>query len=101
MYKQKNSERVINCIDTWPTNTAVAEHKFPKVSPTSEEISATDATITSITSYVEEMFYKFLYGEEDAADDAAWQDYLDGLDGMGLSTVLEVKQAQLDRFNAR
>lgn len=101
MYKQKNSEKVVNCVDTWTTNTAVAEHKFPKVSPTSEEILKTDGTITSISSYVEEMFYKFLYGEEDVEDDAVWQTYKDAMEGMGLPTVLEVKQAQLDRFNAR
>lgn len=100
-YIQKNSQTIIDCINTWTTNTTTADHKFPKVSPTSEESMTGDAVATSLDSYVDEMFYKFIYGEVDIDDDSQWESYLGDLESIGLSKVLEIKQAQLDRYNAR
>lgn len=100
-YIQKNNEFIVACIDTWASNTAVADHKFPRVTATSEESMATDAIYTSITAYVDEMFYKFVYGDKDIEDDSEWESYLAELDSIGLPKLLEVKQAQLDRYNAR
>lgn len=101
LYIQKNSQLVIDCIDTWTTNTTTADHKFPNVSPTSEESMTGDAIEASLDSYVDEMFYKFIYGEVDIDDDSEWENYLNELESIGLSTMLEIKQAQLDRYNAR
>lgn len=101
LYIQKNSQLVVDCIDTWTTNTTTADHKFPNVSPTSEESMTGDAIEASLDSYVDEMFYKFIYGEVDIDDDSEWENYLNELESIGLSTMLEIKQAQLDRYNAR
>lgn len=100
-YIQKNSQTIVDCINTWTTNTTTAQHKFPNVSPTSEESMNGDAVATSLDSYVDEMFYKFIYGEIDIDDDAQWEKYLGELESIGLPKVLEIKQAQLDRYNAR
>lgn len=105
MYIQKNNQVVVDCINTWTTNTTTAEHKFPHVSPTSEESMTTDPIQTSLGTYVDEMFYNFMYGKDaggvDINDDSEWENYLNELDSIGLPTVLEAKQAQLDRYNAR
>lgn len=100
-YIQKNSQTIVDCINIWTTNTTTADHKFPNVSPTSEESMKGDAVATSLDSYVDEMFYKFIYGEIDIDDDSQWESYLSELESIGLSDVLAIKQAQLDRYNAR
>lgn len=101
MYKQKNNDTIIDCINTWTTNTTTSLHKFPNVSPTADESMDTDAIAASLDSYVDEMFYEFIYGDSDIDDDSVWTTYLEELDKIGLQEVLSVKQAQLDRYNAR
>jgi len=100
-YIQKNSQLIVDCINTWTTNTATAEHKFPSVSPTSDEGLELDSIQASINSYVDEMFYKFIYGEIDIDDDGQWEKYLGELESIGLTKAIVIKQDQLDRYNAR
>lgn len=101
MYIQKNNDTIVDCINTWTKNTTTKMHKFPKVSPTAEESMDTDSIVSSIDGYVDEMFYEFIYGDSDIDDDNVWANYLSELDKYGLQEVLSVKQAQLDRYNAR
>lgn len=101
MYKQKNAPVVSDCIDTWTTNTTHEQHKFPNVSPTVEELNEITSKADALSTCMKEWRAAFILGEKDASDDAVWQTYLNELEACELTRILEVKQAQLDRYNAR
>ena len=101
MYKQKNAPIVSECVDTWTTNTTHEKHKFPNVSPTVSELNETASMEDALSTCMKEWRAAFITGEKDASDDVVWQEYLDELENCGLSRILEVKQAQLERYNAR
>ncbi|MGN0793792.1 MAG: extracellular solute-binding protein [Aristaeellaceae bacterium] len=101
MYVQKNAPIVVECIDTWNTNTTASQHKFSGVSATVEEANELAPMETALKDYMQEMKLKAILGQIDFADDAVWANYLKQLDRLGLDRILEIKQAQLDRKNAR
>lgn len=101
MYVQKNVPLVVDCIDTWTTNTENYKHKFYGVVPTADEINELTPLDTAIRSYVQEMKMKAFLGQVDFSDDNVWNDYLKRLDESGLPRVLEIKQAQVDRADAK
>ncbi|MBN2626565.1 MAG: hypothetical protein JXA95_07860 [Spirochaetales bacterium] len=54
--------------------------------------------MAEIKTYREEMVFKFLTGQEPLSQFGAFQERLRK---MGIDRVIEIKQAGLDRFNAR
>lgn len=99
MVKQKNSEAAVEAVDTWLSNSEMADHILPGgVTMTTEESNEVDAIQTAITTYIQEMSLKFFTGEESLDQFDA---FVETLNGMGLERLLEVKQAAYDRFLAR
>ena len=52
-----------------------------------------------ISTYCSEMYIKFITGEVDI--DTQWDEYIATLQKMNVERMIAIKQAQLDRFNAR
>ena len=101
MYVQKNVPLVVECIDTWTTNTENYKHKFYGVVPTVDEANELAPLETAIKDYMSEMKMKAFLGQIDFADDNVWNEYLKKLDAIGLQRVLEIKQAQVDRADSK
>lgn len=55
-----------------------------------QELADVEATITR---FVDESMSRFINGDDNINDDAAWQTYLDTLEQMGLPRMLEIYQA--------
>lgn len=51
---------------------------------------------TNIASYIDQTNVEFVTGQRDITDDAAWDDYLQGFEGLGLSRYLEIYQQSYD-----
>ncbi|MCI6908879.1 MAG: extracellular solute-binding protein [Clostridiales bacterium] len=71
---------------------------FPPVTPTTAEGNAISNSANAISTYVSEMMYKFIMGEESID---GFDTYLEELRGMGLDTVLQIKDQQVARYFAR
>ena len=72
---------------------------MPVLSATAEETEAYSDLNSVISTYCGEMYHKFINGEVDL--DKGWDEYIDTLKGMGVEDMSAIKQATLDRFNAR
>ncbi|MFC7620716.1 extracellular solute-binding protein [Microlunatus sp. GCM10028923] len=76
------------------------EMQFPPVTLT-EADAAEDAEIsTNLQNEVSVALAKFSTGKLDPNDDAAWQDYVERLDRIGLGRMLESRQAAYEQFMA-
>ena len=75
-------------------------HMMPLITQTKEETEQISSKITAISSYAEEMWFSFISGETPISDET-WNAYKKQLDDLGLQEVLAIKQAALDRYNAR
>lgn len=75
------------------------EHVVGTLIFTTDEADAISDSTTTIIDYVDESIARFITGDLDIDDDAAWQSYLDELEQMGLSDLLAVYQAAYTRMN--
>lgn len=98
MYQAKTSDVAVAAIDLWTKNTDVAKNMIPVVSATAEESQETAKIQNAIDTYVKEMFYKFVLGAESLDK---FDDYLAQLKKLNIDRAIELKQAQLDRYNKR
>lgn len=73
--------------------------QMPMLGPTAEETERFADLNTTIQTYCGEMHHKFLTGSLSIEED--WDDFMNTLEEMGVSELVAIKQAQLDRFNAR
>lgn len=108
----KNSQAAIEANDTWfyvygkdatEKNIAVTSGwKWPVgVTFTTEEADELDRISQSIPTYVSESYTAFMNGSKDVDDDAAWDEYVKGLESYNLPRILELRQACYDRYLAR
>lgn len=65
-----------------------------------EENQYVTEVATTIQDYIEEQRALFIAGTVDIDDDAAWDNYLQTLEAMGLSRWQEIAQTAYDRMNA-
>ncbi|MGN0244209.1 MAG: hypothetical protein ACI4CT_09145, partial [Lachnospiraceae bacterium] len=100
MYIQKNSETVVNAIDTWAGNTNMKNHIIPKITATQEETDDISNIETTINDYMKEMYYKFIQGQEELNDEN-WSAYVKKIHDIGLQHVLDIKNGQVERYNNR
>jgi len=70
---------------------------FPFVYALPEEASVDSQYMPDITTYVEEMHYKFITGQESLDN---FDKYIATLKKMNIEKVIEVRQAQYDRYQA-
>lgn len=68
---------------------------FPNVIATQEESDLISTKMTDIQTYQQEMFYKFILGDESLDN---YDAFVEQLKSMGIDEVVAVKQAQYDRF---
>jgi putative aldouronate transport system substrate-binding protein len=64
------------------------------VSATEEESDIYDSLYTDINTYVTEMLQKFIVGTEPLSK---WESFVQTVEKMGLSTLIEIEQAKYDR----
>ncbi len=99
LVKQKNNPTAVKSVDTWLENQESKKHIFPSgVTRTTEESNEATMLINSIQTYVQEMSLKFMTGEESLDK---FDKYLETLDSMGLSKLMQIQQAAYDRFLKR
>lgn len=98
MWRQKNLAVAAEGVEIWTSDNLMKTHALPVITPTTEETNELSALENAIKTYMEEMYYKFLYGEESLDN---FDKYVDTLYSMKLDRVLEIKQAQLERYNNR
>ena len=71
---------------------------MPNVLPTSDEASEYASIMGEVETYVNEMFTKFVMGIEPLDN---YDTYMNNLKSLGVERAIALKQAQLDRYNAR
>lgn len=84
--------------NVWTDGTDGVSHRLPTISPTVEEAQEASAIENALSTYADEMYYNFILGAEPLD---RFDDYMAKLEELGLARALELKQDQLDRFNAR
>ena len=86
-------------VKVWTKDTQNAvKYRLQTLTATDEEAMELADLETALTTYANEMFVGFLLGSESLED---YDKYLENLDKLQIDRVLEIKQAQLDRYNAR
>ena len=97
--RARNSQIMRDAEDTWMEGGTEDWWLMPVLSATTEETETYTDLNSIISTYCGEMYHKFITGEADL--DNGWDQYIDTLKGMGVEDMIAIKQAQLDRFNAR
>ena len=97
MYEDKTDPNAWEACKQW-YYTAGPNHMVPPTSPTTAEKNATTNYETAIQTYATENLVKFIMGDRDLSE---WDQYVSDIEGMGLETVLQIKQQQVERYNAR
>jgi putative aldouronate transport system substrate-binding protein len=71
---------------------------LPDITPTVEESNRLARIMGEINTYNDEMFNKFIMGQESIEN---FDKYVSTLKGMGIDEALQIQQAALDRYNSR
>lgn len=97
--KQKCDPIAIEAVDIWLKNQESKKHIFPNnvTKTTAESNEATEIT-NRIQTYVQEMSFKFMTGDESLDH---YDKYSATLKDMGLDKLLEIQQQAYERFNNR
>ena len=77
-------------------NGVVCATPLPSVPPTEEETNTLNMYLTDITKYYKETFSNWITGNGDI--DKEWDAYIQNVQNAGLQAVLDVYQAQYDRY---
>lgn len=71
---------------------------LPPITPTAEESQRMASIMTEVTTYVDEMFNKFVMGQEPIEN---FDKYVESIKKMGIDEATKIQQAALERFNSR
>lgn len=74
------------------------ETTLPQVTPTVEEAEELSVITTSVNSYVDEMFVKFVLGTEPME---RYDAFLSQIQGMDINRAIEIYQAAVERYKTR
>ncbi|GHU78489.1 sugar ABC transporter permease [Clostridia bacterium] len=88
----------INALTTWDNENGTLPNMMPSVSLASDDISTYSSKITEVQTYVNEMFMKFVMGQESIDK---FDSYIAELQSIGIDDLLAMQQAALDRYNVR
>ena len=97
MYQYARRPQQRNAIQVWG-QTEAARHKLPAVTATPEESEELAEMMSDINTYVEEMVVRFITGQEPLANFDGFQNRLQQ---MGIERAIAIKQAGLERYQAR
>ena len=88
---------VKECPTTWLVETA-SDYILPNVTPLQEESKELATLNNEITTYVDEMVLKFIFGTESLDN---WDTFVNTIKNMNVERALEIYNGALDRYNAR
>lgn len=74
--------------------------RMPSLRYTEEEIAEVNTILVDLNAYVDEWFALFVNGTRDVADDATWQEYLNGFNGLRLDELMGYYNAAYARWTA-
>lgn len=74
------------------------KHRMPKVTPTPDESEEIATIMNEIKNYVDEMYVKFLLGQESLDN---YDKYIENINKMGIDKALEIYEDALVRYNNR
>lgn len=98
MWTQKSSPLAVEAVKLWTSENNMKKHIIPYLTPTTEESTDMTSLLNAIQTYVDEMYFKFLLGEESLDN---FDQYVETIQSMQIEHVLELKTAQLERYNNR
>lgn len=75
-----------------------AKDTFPIVAYTNEETEARTSLRTDVSNYIKQMRAEFITGQTDI--DEGWDTYVETVNQMGMTQLLEIEQAAYDRYQA-
>lgn len=81
----------------WTVDTTL-DHMYPSTTPTTEEADELAAITGEMQTYVNEMILKFVLGTKSFDE---WDEYVADVESFGLDRAIEIKEAALERYNAR
>lgn len=86
----------VKAVEQW----AKAEYSrnFPKLTPTPEESQKIAAIMTEVKVYSDEMFTKFIMGQESLDK---FDQYVERMKKMGIEDAIKIYQTALERYNKR
>lgn len=87
----------MRCLASYP-DTNMAEHLILPVTISAEETDEYASIYNDIKTYVDEMFIKFVNGDEPIEN---FDKYVAQLKTFGLDKVIKMKQSALERYNSR
>lgn len=94
-YARRPAQR--EAIQIW-SQTQAEDVKLPVITATPDEAEELAEIMSEVETYREEMFVRFITGQEPLSN---FGEYQARLEQMGIERAIEIKQAGLDRFNAR
>ncbi|MEK3660123.1 extracellular solute-binding protein [Paenibacillus sp. FSL F4-0236] len=101
MHEQKTTNtfpQQDEAVQIW-SETDAAKHILPAfITPTVDESKKVAQTMTAINTYLEEMFIKFVMGNEPLDK---FDSFVKQLEDMGIRDVIDIYQGALDRYNNR
>ena len=89
-------QQQIEAKNAW--NKVKSSGAFPPVSLTTEESQKLGTIMNEVKTYVDEMYLKFVMGQEPLSN---FDQYIQTLKGMDIEEAIQIQQAALDRYNKR
>ena len=90
-------ERELSCFDAWSTNKNSSQILGSATQLSSEEGTAAAGIYGDIITYVSTSVLQFINGDLDVDDDAAWNAYVENIEGMNLAELTQIVQGAYDR----
>ena len=85
-------------LDAYKADGVTGVDSYPVVSYTTEEIEERSPIYKDLTTYLQQAKAQFITGELDVDQD--WDTYVNTVEQMNASRLLEIEQAAYDRFTA-
>jgi len=90
---------IYECYDIWESNNDAAWMIPSNISMTVEESEEYASRNNDITTYVEEHLVRFILGDLNLESD--WDNFVKGVQDMGIEDLCDIQEAALTRYNAR
>lgn len=97
--QDKNNPAAVEAVDNWTSNQEAAEHFYPLVSFTDDELREKTNIESAISTYVQEASMKFIIGDMDI--ETEYDSFIETLKGMQIERLIEIYQTAYDRYMAR
>lgn len=86
-----------DALDTW-SDVNMGDHLLPNVTILSEESDRYSEIKANVSTYMDEMFFKFLTGEEPIEN---YDKYIEQLKSFGIDELIQMQQSAYDRWKQR